>query len=253
MKKIIAVVAVAALLLAAFNVFSFPNVKADASEANVLSYSWYVAPSNTVLAQSAGDLVVVGEIENVGSNIIQNVTVGGTAYSSSGQTLASAEGQAYVYQTVSGGKAPFSIDFTSSSATTQNSDWISSVAGITVTVLSVTDTETPQYSGLTISSASGSTHFISDGTFTVVGVVRNAGEESTGNVWVVATFYNASGTVVGLNFTDYLANSLAPGALAPFTVTPADDTAQLSSEIANYSTSDEFRALGKFHITFDTA
>ena len=235
LKKITAIVLAAALILAALTVFSSPNVKANASEVKVLSYSWNVAPSNTILAQSPGDLVVVGEIQNLGSSIVQNVTLLGSAFSSSGQELATSQGQAFVYETAPGQKAPFSIDFASSSAITQNSDWISSVANITVTVLSVTDTATLPYSGLTISSESGSTYFISNGVFTVVGVVRNAGEETTGNVWVVTTFYNAAGTVVGFNFTDYLASSLAPSAMAPFTATPVDNTVQLSGEIANYS------------------
>ncbi|HKM60383.1 MAG TPA: hypothetical protein VJY36_05870 [Candidatus Bathyarchaeia archaeon] len=41
--------------------------------------------------------------------------------------------------------------------------------------------------------------------------------------------------MVALNFTSYLANSLAPGAEVSFWATPADNTLALSSEIANYS------------------
>ena len=59
------------------------------------------------------------------------------------------------------------------------------------------------YSGLTIPTASTSA-IDSSGTYTVTGTVENTGDQTTGYVWVVATFYNASGTVVGLNYTDYL-------------------------------------------------
>ena len=51
-------VIIAALVLAAFSVLSTQSVKAATSEANVLSYSWYVAPSNTVLASAPGDLII---------------------------------------------------------------------------------------------------------------------------------------------------------------------------------------------------
>jgi hypothetical protein len=84
LKRIITFVLVAALILAAFTVLSLPSVKADASEARVVDYSWYIAPSSGILAENAGDLVVVGEIQNVGTHIIQNATVSGTALSNFG-------------------------------------------------------------------------------------------------------------------------------------------------------------------------
>jgi uncharacterized membrane protein len=108
------------------------------------------------------------------------------------------------------------------------------VTNVTVGVSAVIDANGTQYSGLTIPGVSTSSTGNS-GTFTVSGDVLNNGDETTGTVWVVATFYDASGTVVGLNVTDYLSNSLAPRDSVPFTATPTDNTAQLSSEIANYS------------------
>ena len=67
-----------------------PRVKADASEAKILSYSWYVAPANTASqAQYAGDLIVIGEVQNIGTNTIGNVAIGADAYNSTGGFLAS--------------------------------------------------------------------------------------------------------------------------------------------------------------------
>ena len=37
------------------------------------------------------------------------------------------------------------------------------------------------------------------GTYTVTGTVQNTGEQKTGNVWVLTTFYNASGTTLFRN------------------------------------------------------
>jgi hypothetical protein len=237
LKKTMAVIVVAALILAAFAILPLPYVKAQASQAEVLTYSHYINNSTSgVLAQNQGDLVVVGEIQNVGSDIIQNATVGGTAYSSSGQTLASAEGQAYVYEMTPGQKAPFSIDFTPSSSTTSNSNWIPSVANITVTVLSVTDTSTSPYTGLTVPQGPDSLN--NSGVYTIVGTIVNSGKQTMAYVWVVTTFYNAAGTVVALNFTDFLVTPsavLAPGDATRWVATPADNTAQLTNEIKSYS------------------
>jgi hypothetical protein len=236
LKKTIVVVILAALTLAAFSMLPAPNVRAAASEAQVLSYSWYVAPSGTLMAAEAGDLIVVGEVQNIGSNVIGNVTVEGTALSSTGQTLATTSVQAFVYHMLPGQKAPFYLDFTAQSSTSQDLSWVSSVSTITVSVSSVDDTYERQYTGLTIPNPGGNTSYIdSNGTYTVYGTFVNTGNQAAVDPWVVATFYNASGTVIGLNYTEYLISSLPPGDPVRFFATPADNTALLSSEIASYS------------------
>jgi hypothetical protein len=204
-------VIIAALVLAAFSVLSTQSVKAAASEATVVSYSWYTAPSNTVIASEAGDLIVVGEVENVGSNILGNVTVEGIAFNSTGQELAKTTTQAFVYDTLPNQKAPFYLDFTAASSTTDDLNWVSSVSVVSVTVTSVTDTKDSQYTNLTIPKEGGSYSYIPNATYYVVGTIVNNGTQVAQDPWVVATFYNSNGTVIGLNFTDYLASSLNPG------------------------------------------
>ncbi|MGD0995540.1 MAG: FxLYD domain-containing protein [Candidatus Bathyarchaeia archaeon] len=234
MKKIITIVIIAALVLAAFSMLSTQSVKAGTSEVSVLSHSWYVAPSNTVLASEHGDLIVVGEVENVGSNIIGNVTVEGTAFSSTEQKLATTTTQAFVYDMRPTQKAPFYLDFTAASSATDDLSWVPSVSSVSVTVTSVTDTTARQYTGLTIPYGS-SPYLPGNGSYIVVGTIVNTGNQVAQHPWVVATFYNSSGTVIGLNYTDYLASSMAPGGAVEFFATPADDTSQLTSEIANYT------------------
>ncbi len=234
MKKTIVIVILAVLTLASFSMLSVSSVRADASEAKVLSYSWYVAPSNTVIAEYFGDLVAVGEIQNVGSNILGAVSVGGIAYNSTGTAVASNVATAYASDLLPGQKAPFYIDFPPEASITGDQSWVPSVTNVTVEIAYVTDTNATQYSGLTIPTSSTS-YVDRSGTFTVTGSVQNTGDETPGNVWVDATFYNSVGTVVGLNYTNYLSSSLAPGASVTFTATPTDNTAQLSSEITNYS------------------
>jgi len=236
LKKTFAVLILAALILAAFPIMTIPNAKASASEAKVLSWSWYIASAGSMLAADPGDLVVVGEIQNVGSNIIQNVTVSGTAFSSNGTELGSSTGAAFVYESTPGEKAPFSIDFPPSSGTTTTQSWASSVSKVTVTVLSVTDTSVAPYTDLNVPQSPFG--FNDSGTYTVGGTIVNNGSETIGNLWVVTTFYNSAGTVVGLNFTDYLTNPnspLRPGSPTRWIATPADNTLQLTNEIASFS------------------
>jgi hypothetical protein len=235
LKKIIAVVVIAALILATFAYLPLPSVKAAASEVKVLSYSYFTAPANPVLAQNQGDIVVVGEVQNVGSNIVQNVTLGGTALDSSGNTIASSStGAVWSYEMAPRQKAPFFIDFTPQSSTTSSTNWMSSLAKFTITVLSVNDTTTSAYPDLHVPSVFALNE---SGVYTVVGTIVNNGTQTMGYVWVVTTFYNAAGTVVGLNYTYVVTPTaaLVPGGAARWLATPADNTVQLSNEIANYS------------------
>ena len=232
MKKIITAVILVALILAAFSMLLGPKVRADTSEVNVVSYSWYVAPSSTFLVENAGDLIAVGEIQNVGSNVIGTVTVVGLAYNSTG-FLDRNNAYIYVNNLPAGQKAPFYIDFIPEHSITNDTSWVPSVNNVTVVVTYASDTNATQYSGLTTSAVTSSVD--STGTFTVTGTVQNTGNEAASNVFVDTTFYNASGTVIAMNVTNYLSDSLAPGQSVPFTATPADNPVQLSSEITNYS------------------
>lgn len=233
MNKTIAVLVLAALIVAAFAIIPPPSVHADASEARVVSYSWYTSSVSGGLAANAGDIVVVGEIENVGSNIIDTANVTANAYNSAGEEIGTALGMSFTYETLPGDKAPFSIDMTPDDGTTGTTGWLSSVTNVTVSVYSVTDTSSQPYMGLTTPQTP--TGFNDGGDYTVVGTIVNTGSQEVGDVWVVTTFYDAAGTVVGFNYTDYLVTSLPVGAPTRWVATPIDNTAQLSDEITNFS------------------
>ena len=242
MKKIIATVILLALILAAFTtVLSPPGVRAQGqtsgqtSEAKVLSYSWYISPANTVLALEAGDIVAVGEVQNVGSNVIASVTLSGIAYNSTGQIQNTADFPAFGTNLLPGQISPFYLDFAPFTSVTKDDTYVSNVTSVTVSVAVVSNTNVTQYSGL---ATSGVTSSDSSGTFTVSGNVQNTGDETIGNVWVLATFYNATGWVLGVNETSYLdpSGSLGSGDSVQFVATPVDDPAELvNGEIANYS------------------
>ena len=238
MKKILAALVLVILIVSSLSLLSMPRVKADSSEAQILSYSWYVAPATTTLAQYVGDLIVVGEVQNVGTNTITNVVVDADASNATGDYVGSAEFTVYANSLSPGQKAPFYLDFTPDETTTDLSNfdqnWASYVTNVTARVVNVIDSNQTQYSGLAVQSGSVSVLNNTD-PYTVTGTVQNTGNQATGPVWVVTTFYNASGTVVAFNYTDFISESLLPGNSAMFTATPVDDTAQLSSSITNYS------------------
>ena len=236
MKKILVALTLTILILTSFAVLAVPHVKADTTEAKVLSYSWYVAPDDT-LVSTPGDLIVVGEIQNVGSNILGEVVVSGYAYNSSDTLLNTAEAQAFGTGLSNGQLSPFYLDFTPD-PTNPNPDpnWAYSVTNVTVIVSYVTDTNITYTSGLTIPTGDTSGSLSSSGVYTLSGFIQNNGTQASGPVWVVTTFYNASGTVVSLNYTaNYISESLSPGARATFLATPVDNNAELSSSITNYS------------------
>jgi hypothetical protein len=237
LKKILIALVLVILIVSSVSLFSAPHVKADTSEAQILSYSWYVAPSTTTQAQYIGDLIVVGEVQNTGTNTLGNVVVGAEAYNDSGGFVGSAQFAAYATYLAPGQKAPFYLDFApdiTTDPTTFDQDWASSVTNVTVRVLYAIDSSQTQYSGLTIPAGSVS-NSTTTGAYKVTGTVQNTDDQITGRVWVITTFYNASGTVVGLNYTNYISQSILPGKSATFSATPVDNTAQLSSSITSYN------------------
>ncbi len=242
MKKatFLLIILVLTLSLTAATLTQISNVKADTSEVKVLSYSYYTAPANTpTMASAIGDLIVVGELKNVGSNIVGNVTVEGTAFSSSGQLLATTLSEAFVYKMAPGQKAPFYIDFTAQSSTSGDLTWISKVGNVSVTVTAVTDDPVPPYTGIKFITNPPSN--LSDpvsGIYLVTGTVQNQGNQNVSKFWAVTTFYDAAGKVVGVNFTQYLIpypSPFKPGDYSLFGATPSDSTPQLVSQISDFS------------------
>jgi hypothetical protein len=235
LNKMLVLLVIAALIVPPLVFQSAPNVRAQANIADVriLSYSNYTAPSTTTLANSTGDFILVGEIQNVGSSYLTNVNLTGIAFDSEINTIAIGQGNAFVFHTAPGQKAPFYLDFPP-----QNNaglTWISNMSTVQVTISNVTESPTPQYSGL---------HFISnnyiaaanssDGIAQVNGIIGNNGTQKTGSIWVVTTFYDKDGNVVALNFT-YNLPGIGPNGNDTFSATPTDNTPTLSNKIVSYS------------------
>lgn len=227
LKKFAVAILLVILSLSLLSVALLPNVKADPSDIKILSYSWYSYPTY-------GDFIVVGEVQNVGTSVIDHVNIEGVANTTAGpqaDSMTSAFGE----NLLPGQKAPFYMLFTAQNAIWGNMTWATQVTNVDLRVVYANDTTTQPFSGLAI--VANTSYTGTDGVFTVTGVVQNtAAVQSPSMVWVVTTFYNASGTVVGLNETanPYLTSSMAPNATFSFTATP-DDYTQINSQITSYS------------------
>jgi hypothetical protein len=204
-----------------------PNVFSQPENVRVLSYSWHIDIS------SGEYLVVVGEVQNVGPNIIDYVKVIGTFYASDGTPLEGNSVRSLTTQILPQQKAPFYMIVPIYDSLTRSWVWDpQSIDYLTILVNYAEPTESSQYQGLEISSHESSTDAY--GLYTVTGVVKNTGTQSTNQAIVVATFYNSTGSVVAVGTSYLTPSSIAPGSTASFTIYPLDYLA-VAGEVSSYS------------------
>ena len=203
-----------------------PKVFSQPDNIQVLSYNWYINPASPDL------VTVVGEVQNVGPNIIDNVGVVATFYASDGTPFAGDSGTSLTNQILPQQKAPFYIIVPTYDSLTGFSWDPQSIDYLTILVYRAEPTESSQYQGLEISSHESSTDAY--GTYMVTGVVKNTGTQSTTQATVVATFYNSTGSVVAVGTSYLTPSSIAPGSTASFTIYPLDYLA-VAGRVSSYS------------------
>ncbi len=229
MNKIIAVFIIM-LSITGLCVLAVPNVNAESSDITILNYTWYTAPSTSYYR---GDLIVVGEIQNTGSSVIDFVALQGIAYTTDGEIQAGAYTSAYAENLLPQQKAPFYIDFSAQSTISGNLTWLPLLDRVELRVIRANETSVRQYDGLAV--VANTSYVDASGVYTVVGYLQNVGTQQSGKVWVVGTFYNAAGATIATGYTNYLVNYTAPGESLQFAVTPLDVTSAMSNQIAGYS------------------
>jgi flagellar basal body-associated protein FliL len=227
-KQLLTIILLCALALTSFTALTMAPVNADSSDAEILSYTWYAALNNN-LATYAGDLVVVGELQNVGTTKIFAVNVLATAFVNDTE-VAYASRQVYGNNLQPGQKAPFYLDFLPENSLTGDLSWVANVTNVVVYTGYLENTDLDMYQGLTVTSQNQTV----SGVYQIIGSVSNTGTETIGDVRVVTTFYDASGTVVSLNYTEVLSDALAPGSSMNFVATPVDNYP--AGNITSYST-----------------
>jgi hypothetical protein len=167
-------------------VFSQPeNIK-------VLSYSWYV--------DSLGYFVAVGEVQNVGLATIDSVVLSGIVYTKDGVAQAYSYTVAYVKYLIPQQKAPFYMEFPTAGG---DLSWLSlGVDRVDFVINQAEATTSYQYPYLVVKESSATV--TAEGVYWASGTIQNTGSQAATNIRVIGTFYNVSGAVVAVGYTDPL-------------------------------------------------
>jgi hypothetical protein len=183
----------------------------------VVNKSWYV--------DLYGNLVVVGQIKNVGQDVIDHVILTGTA-TTTDQLQQSSYSNVWVSDLTPQQKAPFYMEFPPPQDAYGQSSWYgSSIADVSINVALANATSGYQYPDLKITSSQGSVGSSGDfnGAYLAKGTIKNIGSQAASNVTVVGAFFNSTGTVVGVGYTNYLSpRTLNPGESTSFQVAALD-------------------------------
>jgi hypothetical protein len=208
MKKII-VCFLVLLAVCSLSLTLVPGAFSQTENVKVLNYSYYI--------DSLGLLVVVGQVQNVGSNTVASVLLTGTVSSSDGSQVNSGT-EVWVKNLTPQQKAPFYMEFYS--RTSSDGSWTSDVSKVAISVYQANATANYQYPDLKITSNQYSIGGGSDdkGVFWVNGEIQNTGSQTAKNVRVIGTFYNASGAVVAVGgyINEVVTTSLSASGTASF-------------------------------------
>ena len=227
-----------ALSLLSLGLTLVPHVFSQTQNIKIVSYSYYT--------DYLGNLDVVGQIQNDGPNVVNPVILTGSIYSPGGVDQAdSYPTQAWVAYLAPQQEAPFYMQFPHPN-NSPDGTWYSlinagDITNVTLTVAQAKATSSYQYPDLKITSSSGT--IINGGAYSgaymVNGVIQNTGSQTASNITVVGTFYNSTGTVVGVGYTNYLTPAtLAPSGTLSFQIAALDlNQSQVPSnlKISKYS------------------
>jgi hypothetical protein len=230
MKKILA-----SFLIALFACFMMavliPGAHSQVNEPqniHIGSHSYYI--------DSLGNLMVIGEVQNVGSDVIDKVILTGSAFTVDGLESGS-YCQAWVFQLLPQQKAPFYMEF----YPPQDANGWYSIGDISLNVAEAKATTWYQYQDLTIIGASATIGNTAgyNGAYMVSGTIKNTGSQAATNITVVGTFFNSTGIPIGAGYTTYLSpRTLNPGESTSFQVAALDLNQSIvpsSLKITSYS------------------
>jgi hypothetical protein len=233
MKKALTLLLVflcSASLLLTFS--SSGTVQAQSSVAKVVTYSWYKSVWS-------GNLIVVGELQNTGPDLLSNVVLTGIAYTVDGEAQAT---QAYSIIYTAGELmpnqiAPFFMEFNPSESVWGNMSWIElGIDRIDFRTIPTKSNATTSSMYSDVRLISPANYIDSAGNYTVTGIVFNYGTGYPESVWVVGSFYDAAGKVVAVGYSNFVdPHYLAPNEYAQFSLKPTEPTAAMASQIASYN------------------
>lgn len=226
MKKSITLLIILLLAASLFIAFS-PAAQSETGSLAVKSYTWYKSPTY-------GYLVVVGEVQNTGTTTIHSATITGVVYTKD-QVIQASSAYSLIYATqiLPNDTAPFFMYFTESTSVNGSLTWID---------IGVDRVEFNFYSNADNTQVNNNLHIVAHegsidttGNYSVTGIVLNRGTDYPENIWVVGAFYNSSGSVVAVGFSNYLTHYLPPNNFTQFTFKPTDPNAQAATQITSYT------------------
>jgi hypothetical protein len=229
MKKRVINILVLVSIISLFFTF-IPNVFSQTENVEVLSYSYY-----PVVISDTPFIYVVGEVQNVGPNIIEQIYLGAEIYTKDGKDQAVSYTWVYPRYILPQQKAPFAMYFYNENSYSGDFNWYPiGIDYIDFGIVEANQTDYYQYPDLEITTDAG---YIDQSIYTVEGTIRNNGDQAAGRLWVVATFYNASGDVIAVGNSGYLTPDSLPSGpqTTSFGISPIDYTQQLATEITDYS------------------
>jgi hypothetical protein len=164
--------------------FSQAQTPEDMSQnIQIISYSSYY--------DNLGYFDAVGEVQNTGTTIAANVFIIGTAYASDGSVLKSSNTISNGQYLLPGQKGPFYLDF---------GEIRGEVSNVVLQIGNAPVTESHQYLDLKI--LTDSSYIGSTGAYWVTCNIRNIGNQTATNVRLIGTFYNSTGQVVAMGYSD---------------------------------------------------
>ena len=194
-----------------------PNTFSQTQNIKVINYSYYI--------DAIGNLDVVGEVQNVGPNTVNPITMTGSIIDSNNVDQADSFTQVFVAYLTPQQEAPFIMVFPQPNNSPDGTWYSVDISNIDLTVTEANATSSYQYPDLKITSSSATVGTSGDyiGAYLVNGVIQNTGSQTATNLTVVGAFFNSTGAVVAVGYTDYLTPaSLAPSKTLSFQIAALD-------------------------------
>jgi hypothetical protein len=176
----------------------------------ILNYSYYL--------DSLGLIVVVGEVQNQGTNTLTSVILTGSIvsqdgiYQSNSYTIIGIPPAEVTYLN-SQQKAPFYMEIYPPQNSPDGTWYSIDIASVNLQVAQANAIANHQYSNLTITSKQSSIGSTTDdkGVFWVNGNIQNIGSQTASNITVFGTFYNSTGATVAVGYSNTVASLSASG------------------------------------------
>ena len=197
--------AIVLLAVFTFSIALIPSVQSQVETVKVLNYSYYI--------DMLGNLVLVGEVQNIGTKVLNYVDIAGRITGSDG-SQAQWENRALGLYLLPGQKTPFYLQFSSQSSS--YGSWFGvNIVNVELIAYKAPETTKYQYQNVIITTHQGSAN--SDGEYWVNGELKNIGTQTAGNITIVATYYNSSGIPIAFGGTNRI-STLSPNETKTFKV-----------------------------------